>query len=188
MINSYIEEYNTLRDEIGRLQVHVSRALEFGIVITSGVLALSFSDFIDPSYRWLILFTPTLFLGPFAYMIAQSVRTTWIIGRYIEIHLEPELHLSWERFNRELRGKPNSPFFSRFAISLAAPLLIIQIICPLIALVVSPIGLLPRLLLVFLALVIVVVEFVYINQFATTDEMVAEIRETIHLIERKKAS
>ncbi len=189
MNNIYlIEEYKTLRDEIGRLQVQVSRTLEFGIVITSGVLALSFSDLIDPAYRWLVFFTPTIFLFPLVYLTIQSVRTTWIIGRYIELCLEPKLDLTWELFNRELRGNPRSRFFSRFALSVAAPLLIIQIICPFISLVIRPVGLLPWFSLTILTLVIVVVELVFLNRFAPTDEMVAEINETISLCERKMAN
>ena len=70
-MNNFVEEYKTLRDEIGRLQEQGSRTLEFGILITSGVLALSFSPIVGDEYRWLVLFSPSIFLIPFVNLVIQ---------------------------------------------------------------------------------------------------------------------
>jgi hypothetical protein len=182
----FAEEYNTLRDEIGRLQEQGDRALEFGILTTSGVLALSFSTIVSPGYRWLVLFTPSFILIPFVYLIIHRVQTTWIIGRYIELCLEPKMGLIWERFNRDLRGDPKRRFFSHFDVSLAAPLLGIQIASPAISLLVGPVNIFYWLILTVLVLIIVLIEYVNLGHFTLTNDKVEEIKETIRLCELER--
>lgn len=128
-MNSLVAEYQTLREEIGRLQEQTSDALEYGILITSGFIALSYSSAFAPEMRWLGLISPSVILIPFLFLIINRIRTTWILGRYIEFRLEPELGLLWERFNRKLRGGRKSKFRSKYALSSAGPLIIIQIGC-----------------------------------------------------------
>jgi hypothetical protein len=128
-VNSLVAEYQTLREEIGRLQEQTSDALEYGILITSGFIALSYSSAFAPEMRWLGLISPSVILIPFLFLIINRIRTTWILGRYIEFRLEPELGLLWERFNRKLRGGRKSKFRSKYALSSAGPLIIIQIGC-----------------------------------------------------------
>lgn len=164
-MNNQIEEYKTLREEIGRHQEQVSRVLEFGILASSGVLSISFTDFVSGDYRWIVLLSPSLFLIPFIYLVVHLVNTTWFIGRYIENCLEPKLELQWEKINRQLRGDRNSPLRSRFAESSVLPLMIIQITCPIIAFLVGSNSIVLWESLTSAIFLIVIVEFVILRWF-----------------------
>lgn len=131
-----LPEYETLREEIGRLQDQVARSLEVGILITSGILTIAFSSAISSRYQWLALMSPALMLMPFVYLIVDRVRTTWFIGRYIELYLEPQLDFHWETFNRKMRGS-SGVIRSGFTRSSVVPLIGLQLLSPLLALTVS---------------------------------------------------
>jgi len=126
-------EYKTLREEIGRLQNHAARILEVGLVLTSSIFAISYSTVINTESQWIVLFSPSFLMIPLVYLILDRVRTTWVIGRYIELFLEPKLGLHWESYNRYLRGGANKRFSTRFALGTMMPLIVIQIICPLLS-------------------------------------------------------
>ena len=127
-------EYRTLREEIGRLQDQVARSLEIGILITSAILTISYSSVIVTQFQWLALLSPSILLTPFVILIFDRVRTTWIIGRYIELNLEPRMGFQWEAYNCHLRGGSNKKFRSHFIHTSAAPLILIQALCPLLSL------------------------------------------------------
>ena len=126
-------EYKTLREEIGRLQDHAARILEVGLILTSSIFAISYSTVINTESQWIVLFSPSFLMIPLVYLILDRVRTTWVIGRYIELFLEPKLRLHWESYNRYLRGGGNKRFFTRFTLGTMMPLIAIQIICPLLS-------------------------------------------------------
>jgi hypothetical protein len=73
---------------------------------------------------------------PFVYLIVDRVRTTWFIGRYIELFLEPQLNFHWETFNRKMRGS-SGIVRSGFTRSSAVPLIGLQLLAPLLALTVN---------------------------------------------------
>lgn len=138
-MNNSIKEYETLREEIGRFQDQTVSSLEYGVVLAAGFLGFALSEFVSAEIRWVVLFIPAIAVTPFIRLILARVRSTWIIGRYIEIHLERKLGLHWEGVNRRLRGAEGKMGLkTTYAFSTIAPLLLIQLGCPLLSLLFLP--------------------------------------------------
>lgn len=177
-----LPEYETLRGEIGRLQDQVARSLEVGILITSGILTIAFSSAISSKYQWLALMSPAFLLMPFVYLIVDRVRTTWFIGRYIELFLEPQLDFHWETFNRRLRGG-SGVIKSGFTRSSVFPLIGLQLLSPLLALTVSVPSFWLWLGLTAFVIVIAVLEFRWTSLYAISPTVIhameAEIRNLV---------
>ena len=95
------------------------------------------------------------------------------------------MSLTWERFNQKLRGNENSRFHSRFAVSLAAPFLIIQFGSPFISLLVGPVNIYAWAVLFLVTIVIIYREITVLRRFTPTEEMVKEIGETIKKCEQE---
>jgi hypothetical protein len=172
-------EYNTLREEIGRLQDQVARFLEIGIVITSGILTISYSSVIVSKFQWIALLSPSILLIPFVYLILDRVRTTWIIGRYIELNLEPKLGFQWETFNRHLRAGANKHFRSRFARTSIFPLIVIQFLCPVLSASVGVPDIRYWLGAAALVLIVIVMEYRALEQYTLTQAGVDEMKQAL---------
>jgi hypothetical protein len=169
-------EYRTLREEIGRLQDQVARSLEIGILITSAILTISYSSVIISQYQWLALLSPSLLLTPFVFLIFDRVRTTWIIGRYIELNLEPRLGFQWETYNRHLRAGSNKKFRTRFIRTSAAPLIMIQALCPLLSLSVGVPDFWLWVVGAAIALVIVLVELISMERYRLSKAAIEDMK------------
>ena len=174
-----LPEYETLRDEIGRLQDQAARSLEIGILITSGIYTISYSSVISSEYQWLVLMSPTVLLIPFVYLIVERVRTTWFIGRYIEFQLEPKLGFHWETFNRILRGTSRGPLRSRFARSSVTPLVGLQLLSPILAFTVGIPHLWLWLGLTICVLLIVALEIWWTSNFAIKQSVLSMMEAEI---------
>lgn len=175
-----LPEYETLREEIGRLQDQAARSLEIGILITSGIYTISYSSIIATEFQWLALMSPSILIIPFVYLIVERVRTTWFIGRYIEFHLEPKLGFHWEAFNRKLRGNTKGPVRSRFARSSVIPLIGLQILSPILAFTVGVPHLLLWLVLATIILLVVALEIWWTNNFSIKPSILKMMEAEIH--------
>jgi hypothetical protein len=174
-----LAEYNTLREEIGRHQDQSTRSLEVGILITSGVLTVSYSSIISSEYQWMVILSPAFLLIPFIYLIIERVRITWFIGRYIELHLEPELGYHWEGFNRKMRGSSKGPFRSRFTRSSVIPLIGLQVVSPVLALLVGVPDFRLWLGLMGVVLVVVILELRWSSRFMIDEDALDVMRAEI---------
>ena len=170
-------EYKTLREEIGRLQNQAARILEVGLVLSSSIFAISYSTVIHLESQWIVLFSPAFLMIPLVYLILDRVRTTWIIGRYIEFFLEPKLGLHWETYNRLLRGGSNKRFSTRFALGTMMPLIVIQIICPFLSLTTGVTDIRLWLGLEAIAITVIVIEIVLLRRFVINRVDVEEMKE-----------
>jgi len=175
-------EYRTLREEIGRLQDQVARSLEIGVVITSAILTISYSSVVVGKYQWLALLSPSLLLTPFVFLIFDRVRTTWIIGRYIELNLEPRLGFQWEAYNYHLRAGSNKKFRTRFIRTSAAPLIMIQSLCPLLAISVGVPDFRLWIVGAVIALLIVLAELVAMGQYRLSSAAIEDMREAFRTL------
>lgn len=173
-----LPEYQTLREEIGRLQDQVARSLEVGILITSGILTIGFSSAIGSNFQWLALMSPAFLLMPFVYLIVDRVRTTWFIGRYIELFLEPQLDFHWETFNRKMRGS-SGIVRSGFTRSSAVPLIGLQLLSPILALMVAVPNFPLWLALTGFVIFMVVVEFRWTSRYAITPVVISAMESEI---------
>ena len=165
-----IEEYKTLRDEIGRNQNLMAKTVQTGVTISSGLVA---SSFFSENYGWILVFVPTLFLIPI------------VIGRYIEFCLEPTLGLGWETFTRHFFGDPKKSSHSKYSLTTALPLLALQVFSPLFALIkYDKINYLSWASFYLVALILVLSEFLYLQNFALKPESLNSIKETLKLIKK----
>jgi hypothetical protein len=172
-------EYQTLREEIGRYQGQVSSILEMSILITTGLLAVSFSAFIDPQYQWIALFSPSFLLAPFVLLMIDRVRTTWIIGRYIDLYLEPLLELKWECFNRNLRATPNKAFRSKFTQSSVMPVMVIQALFPILSYFTRPERMDYWIGISLLVFIVLLIESLALRRFTLNVGEIEQIKEAI---------
>jgi hypothetical protein len=169
-------EYRTLREEIGRLQDQVARSLEIGILITSAILTISYSSVIIVEYQWIALLSPSFLLTPFVFLIFDRVRTTWIIGRYIEFYLEPRLGFQWEAYNRHLRAGQIKKFRTRFIRTSVAPLMLIQSLCPLLSVSVGVPDIRIWAMGAIASLLIVLLELFAMERYALSKEDIEEMK------------
>lgn len=177
-----IEEYKTLRDEIGRNQNLMAKTVQTGVTISSGLVA---SSFFSENYGWILVFVPTLFLIPIVIHIANLSKKSWIIGRYIEFCLEPTLGLGWETFTRHFFGDPKKSSHSKYSLTTALPLLALQVFSPLFALIkYDKINYLSWASFYLVALILVLSEFLYLQNFALKPESLNSIKETLKLIKK----
>ena len=135
-----LEEYKTLREEIGRSQGDILKIMEFGIGAVATLLAFAYSEFITIDRRWLYLFIPEVVIFPVILLIAQRTYSADRIGRYIQNFLEPKLSLNWERVNFEIHGRRKGERYVPFVWSASLAFLIIQLICHMLSLLESPKG------------------------------------------------
>jgi hypothetical protein len=179
-------EYKTLRDEIGHLQNQAARILEVGLVLASSIFTISYSTVIQAESQWIVLLSPSFLLIPLVYLILDRVRTTWIIGRYIELFLEPRLKLHWEAYNRYLRRGTRKRFSTKFALGTIMPLIVIQMIAPVLSLTsgVSDVRLWSGLSVV--AGVIIALELTLLRRFLITEEDVAAMKSAWMEFRKKK--
>jgi hypothetical protein len=182
---SALPEYETLREEIGRLQDQAARSLEIGILITSGIYTISYSSIIGSEFQWLALMSPSILIIPFVYLIVERVRTTWFIGRYIEFHLEPKLGFHWEAFNRKLRGNTKGPVRSRFARSSVTPLIGLQILSPILAFTVGVPHFLLWLGLTIAILLIIALELRWTSNFSVRQNILSMMEAEIKNINQE---
>ena len=179
---SSIEEYKTLRDEIGRNQNLMAKTMQTGVAISSGVVA---SSFFSEEYGWVLVFVPTLFMIPIVMHIANLCRKSWIIGRYIEFCLEPDLNIFWEAFSREYFGDPSKKSHSKYSLTTVLPLLTVQISTPLFALIKwDKIDCILWVSFFIVSLILVISEFVYLKNFSLRPQTLEKIKETIELMKK----
>lgn len=177
-----IEEYKTLRDEIGRNQNLMAKTMQTGVAISSGVVA---SSFFSEEYGWVLVFVPTLFMIPIVMHIANLCRKSWIIGRYIEFCLEPDLNICWEAFSREFFGDPNKKSHSKYSLTTVLPLLTVQICTPLFALIKwDKVNGILWVSFFTISLVFVILEFVYLKNFSLRPQTLRRIKATIELMKK----
>jgi hypothetical protein len=140
MNNYSIEEYKSLREEIGRFENDVIKINQFGLTAAAVLISFTFTKAIPDALRWISLFSPCVILGPLVFLQTQRILSIWKIGRYIELSLEPSLGFHWESVNFKFRNldKPQHPKIFSFAVSSTLPAILIQIICPLLALFQKP--------------------------------------------------
>lgn len=158
-------EYSSLREEIGRLQNHAARILEVGLVLASSIFTISYSTVIHADSQWIVLFSPSFLMIPLVYLILDRVRTTWIIGRYIELFVEPKLGLNWEAYNRYLRGGKTKRFSTRFALGTMMPLIVIQAICPFLSFSTGVSNIQIWMWLVAIASIVIILELILLRSF-----------------------
>jgi len=136
-IQHLVEEYKTLRHEIDQNQRDNFNYLQLGLVLTGTLLGLAYSDFVKDQ-RWILVFIPCFILMPVSMLVAQRTRNTWIIGRYIEGFIEPQLGYKWEfvNYKRKTEAKKSGKVggITSFVGSSMSSLIIIQILCPLLSL------------------------------------------------------
>lgn len=136
----YIEEFKTLREEIGRYQNDVIKIYQFSLTAAAILVSFTFTAAIDDASRWISIFSPCIILGPMVFLQVQRILGIWVIGRYIELFLEPKLGFHWESSNFKFRNldKRQHPKVFSFPVSITLPSILIQIVCPLLALFLKP--------------------------------------------------
>lgn len=170
-------EYESLRNEIGRNQEFMAKTVHIGVTISSGFVATSFFSL---KYGWILTFVPTVIMIPLIIHIMNLMKKSWIIGRYIELRLEPKMGLCWEKFTRNFFGQLNLKTRTKYASTTILPLLYIQIISPLFALLkVSKDEFFVWGILFTLVLIIVLSEFFAAKYFHLSDDVIGNIKYTI---------
>ena len=140
-----LAEYERLTAEIGRYQDHIFTTFSFAITASGTLFAFAYSEAVPAIYRWIILFVPWVILFPCVLLQAQRLRSTWLIGLYLKNHLEPELGLEWSGFvtrfyqrNPRNGWKKTSRYFRDYGFSTSLTLIVVQVFCPLLAIVQRP--------------------------------------------------
>jgi hypothetical protein len=129
-MDSLIEEYKSLREEIGRYQNDNFKIIEFGLTATAALFTIAFSDFVIAEARGLFLFVPWFILFPSTLLIAQRIKQTWRIGRYIESYLEPKLGFKWEKLNYAIKRRETKSRVPSFTLNSGSLLVLMQILLP----------------------------------------------------------
>lgn len=143
-----IEEYKTLKHEIDQNNRDIFAVLEISLTVSITIATLSFTQAIVDDYRWLCLLLPCLILSSATLLITQRIKHTWIIGRYIQLHLEKHLGFGWERFNydRKLGQRTKARLTRRRLTSFAGTTTNMLMFAQVIYIALSFTALLPRLL------------------------------------------
>jgi hypothetical protein len=95
--NIQLEFLKMLRQEILQNSTEGMKALEFGILIISALFTLAISEFVPEEGRWFFFLFPPIVVAPLIMLISQRYKQTRKIGKYIDLRIEPNLELEWER-------------------------------------------------------------------------------------------
>lgn len=143
MEDNSIQEYQRLVEEIGRYQEQIFTTFIYAVTAAGTLFALAYSEAIAGEFRWIILFTPWVIMFPCVLLQAQRLKATWLIGSYLKNHLEPRLGLQWTKFittfyKLNKRSAKGSRKFLDYGMTSSLALIVIQTICPILAILQRP--------------------------------------------------
>lgn len=119
-----LDEYKSLRSEIGRNSQIVSNVFIANIATTGALIGYGLDKDIG-----VIFLSPLAFLIPSMFFITSQMESTRRIASYIRVFIEPVLDLRWENRWLQLRTHKLLPRRRKYAASLAALYTLLCSIC-----------------------------------------------------------
>jgi hypothetical protein len=113
MSKDTIEEYKSLRDEIGRNSEITANVFLANISLSAAIIAYGLS-----SKTGAIFLTPFAVIIPSLFFFASQLESTTRIASYIQVFVEPELDLRWEKRWLEIRKQKLLPHYRKYTLSL----------------------------------------------------------------------